>query len=481
MIEPALLGDFVPDATLPHAPIPDPRPMAAEHLHSYLNLGDSVRTNSYDDLPSFVGRIVSLALSLPDSAPIHPHTDIGSNTGFLLIQIYATPLTEGHVNWPAPAMPDFQVQWQSRSARARRACGNVPPAAETNFVVWIEVEQVQTFAFFIHTEDCIKHTWGCVDGRRNTYAIDKYLDGNFQLQPLNFDLYNTFGTSLIGGKYFVSATESCLETILIESSKMRMQLNTMGSHGGSRSQGCFMSRASWQIWCHLTAGCSMGSHSVNRAVKTVGPDLSFGIVAVERRIGSIAATDSAQFRILKDVGGINMLSGRKGTFPPLVSAHDMTNNPRKIQVGDVIHLIDMDLGGVDDGVDSVEAQAWLDPEANLQHTHFCSSRNYVKFRYDPATRRQTLSVKAIAVVANTGLRRVHAGFDDYMDRMTIASRPFRSSLMSRIRSGSRVYRGDNTVWRISDINDSTRRFTISNQEDQREYIEVSYNDDFIVA
>ena len=59
-------------------------------------------------------------------------------------------------------------------------------SVETNLIIWVSSNQIGESVFILHHKDCLRQTYGLVDGRRNYFFV-RFCVNVFSDSPTTFD------------------------------------------------------------------------------------------------------------------------------------------------------------------------------------------------------------------------------------------------------------------------------------------------------
>ena len=300
---------------------------------------DSFTTADDENCPSFLARVADIQYKclLPDDMNEHVHPAVGNTNllepSSLLIKVVLHIIL-------ADDLHDRYHGYAPPSPEEERATINVPEVAQTNLSVWIKPDQIVELIDIHHTHHAKYQYHGPISGRMYTYytrytcTVDNDNDAmddedhyhyHFQ-QIMNHEQYSSL--FLESDPPTSSQTTIAAKSLVCKTSIKVM--NKAGKMGGVVSLpmnmpiGYYKSIVQSINYRHQQMReDDEGEHITVKesTVKTkqniTNSNLSLGAIIIPTNKGTIKATSSAGFAILRDVFGSSFGVGVRGKYPPI--------------------------------------------------------------------------------------------------------------------------------------------------------------------
>ena len=381
---------------------------------------DTIRVDSFTtaedvNCPSFLARVADIQYKclLPDDINEHVHPAVGNprllQPSSLLIKVVLHIIV-------ADDMHDRYHGYAPPSPEEERATINVPEVAQTNLSVWIEPDQIVQLIDIHHTHHAKYQYHGPISGRMSTYytrftctinnnydndAMDDEDHYHYQFQIIM--PHEQYSSLFLESDPPTSSQTTIAAKSLVCKTSIKV-MNKAGKMGGVVSLSMSMPISYYNSIVqsinyrhqqmreddegeHITVKESI----VKTKQNITNSNLSLGAILIPTNKGTIKATSSAGFAILRDVFGSSFGVGVRGKYPPISQIDIPAQNPRNISVYDTINMVDVSVG--DD-----PPLGWFDPQADGVGT-YGDDRNFIRMVYNKRNNECRLSIKCCAILS----------------------------------------------------------------------------------
>ena len=357
----------------------------SERIRAYLSVGDTVRVQDGDDALSFIGRIVNVKDKCRTIKTSNIHPEANQTEVMFLIQKY---LCENELHGKDLAQRSHELQLSANGVRE---------AAESNLVVWVSANQVDSIVFLIHEEDFLNHTYGSLAGRENCFFV-RYKaihggNGSCVFSRLTREEYRTFGPTTGTQCGCESYTERMLIALMHECDISKSILNRQRKMTSpNKSLTTSKSKEAWHFFKMSLNFLSATSKRTKRKREVTNMDLSIASCLYDSNIETVMASSQEEFdecrSILSSLYGI----GIRKRFPTRANIDNRQLNPSQLMLHDTINMIDLPM------------EEGLELDTDIDEAKFYNVGNHIKWQWNPVTRLCTVTIRCMPLVVSSHAR-----------------------------------------------------------------------------